>query len=83
MQNLLRSLVVIYIVCIWARVILSWFPVTPGTAMSRVNDVLFRITEPVLGPVRRVMPRTGMIDLSPLVVTLLIQFVVLRLLLPG
>ncbi len=82
-MNLLRTLVILYIVAIWARVILSWFPLTPGTALSRVNEVLFRITEPVLGPVRRIMPSTGMIDLSPLVVTILIQFVVLGLLLPS
>jgi YggT family protein len=82
-MQVLRTLVFLYIVCIWGRVILSWFPVTPGTAMARVNDVLYRITEPVLGPVRRIMPRTGMIDLSPLVVTILIQFVVLGILLPA
>ena len=77
----LCTLVYLYVVAIWARVILSWFPLTPGTTMSRANEVLFRVTEPVLGPVRRVMPSTGMIDLSPLVATLLIQFVVLQLLL--
>ena len=80
-MSLIIWLVYLYIVAIWARVILSWFPVTPGTLMSRTNEVLFRITEPVLGPVRRIMPTTGMIDFSPLVVTLLIQFVVLRLVL--
>lgn len=82
-MSLLRTVVVLYIVTIWARVILSWFPVTPGTFMSRANEVLFRVTEPVLGPVRRIMPNTGMIDLSPLVVTILIQFVVLGLILPS
>lgn len=82
-MQVLRTFVFLYIVCIWGRVILSWFPVTPGTAMARVNDLLFRITEPVLGPVRRIMPRTGMLDLSPLVVTILIQFVVLGILLPA
>jgi YggT family protein len=33
-----------------------------------VNGVLFTLTEPVLRPVRRVIPRTGMFDLSFLVV---------------
>lgn len=79
-MGLLCTLVTLYIVCIWARVILSWFPVNPGSPVVRVNEVLFRATEPLLGPVRRVMPRTGMIDLSPFVVTILIQFVVMRLL---
>lgn len=79
-MSLLRTALILYLVCIWGRVILSWFPVTPGTAMSRVNDVLYRITEPVLGPIRRIMPRTGMFDLSPLIVTVIINFLLLPLL---
>lgn len=79
-MSLLRTALFLYLVCIWGRVILSWFPVTPGTAMSRVNDVLYRITEPVLGPIRRIMPRTGMFDLSPLIVTVIINFLLLPLL---
>ena len=79
-MSLLRTALLLYLVCIWGRVILSWFPVTPGTAMSRVNDVLYRITEPVLGPIRRIMPRTGMFDLSPLIVTVIINFLLLPLL---
>jgi YggT family protein len=38
--------------------------------MFRVASVLNTVTEPVLGPVRRVMPRVGVFDLSPLVVLL-------------
>ena len=82
-MQLIRTLIYLYIAAIWARVILSWFPVTPGTLMSRANEELYRITEPVLGPVRRIMPTTGMIDFSPLVVTILIQFVVLGQVLPA
>jgi YggT family protein len=40
-----------------------------------VGDVLYRVTEPVLRPVRNVMPSFGNIDLSPLVVILLLQYV--------
>jgi YggT family protein len=41
-----------------------------------VGSFLNRLTEPVLAPVRRFMPNFGNIDLSPLVVLLLIQYVV-------
>ena len=50
------------------RAILSWFPLSPDGIMFRVASVLHTVTEPVLGPVRRVMPRVGVFDLSPLVV---------------
>ncbi len=53
------------------RVILSWFPVDPSNPIVRV---LWEITEPVLAPLRRVIPRIGMFDLSPLAAFLLIGF---------
>jgi YggT family protein len=40
-----------------------------------------KITEPVLGPIRRVLPSTGFLDLSPLVVLLTLDIVVRRLIL--
>jgi len=47
-----------------ARSLLSWFPVDQG---SQVYQVLFKVTEPIVDPIRRVMPNTGMIDMSPMV----------------
>ena len=70
---MLCQLVLLYQVVIIARVLLSWFPLQPQSAMARVNGGLFRVTEPVLGPLRRVLPRVGMLDLSPLVAILLIS----------
>lgn len=43
--------------------------------LVKIYDVVFGITEPVLGPVRRMLPQTGMIDFSPLVV-MVILFIV-------
>ena len=49
---------------IFARAILSWFmPRRQNLLMLLLND----ITEPLLVPLRRVIPRLGMFDLSPLV----------------
>jgi YggT family protein len=45
-----------------------------------VGNFLNRVTEPVLAPVRRILPTFGNIDLSPLVVLLLIQYVLYPLL---
>jgi YggT family protein len=46
-----------------------------------VADFLYRVTEPVLRPIRAVLPSFGGVDLSPLVALLLIQYVVLPLIL--
>ena len=52
---------------------------TVPDALGKVYDVVFMLTEPVLGPIRRMLPQLGMIDLSPLVV-MIILVVVQRLL---
>jgi YggT family protein len=71
----------LFLLCLLARIVLSWFPSTGG-ALDGVQRVLFRITEPVLAPIRSVLPPVrlgGMgLDLSPIivfvVVTVLIGF---------
>ncbi len=60
------------IVAIIARALLSWFNMDPR---SPLIQALNQITEPVLEPIRRIMPRLGMIDLSPLVAILLLTFI--------
>jgi YggT family protein len=52
-----------------ANVLLSYF-VSP---YHPVREALDRITEPLLAPIRRVMPQTGVIDISPMVLILLIE----------
>ena len=52
-----------------ARALISWLPVDQT---STIYQVLFRITEPIIDPIRRVLPNTGMIDLSPLAALLLL-----------
>jgi YggT family protein len=59
-------------IAIFLRAILSWFNMDPRSPLIQALDA---ITEPVLDPIRRIMPRLGMLDLSPLVAILLLQFV--------
>ena len=63
------------------RVVLSWFPSTSGGVIAQISYFVGRFTEPVLDWMRRVMPRTGALDLSPLVVLLFLQIVVQRMIL--
>lgn len=74
-MQILCQLVSLYQVAIVVRIILSWFPTSQGP-MASIQYWLMRITEPVLGPVRRALPPLGGLDLSPLVVLLFLGIVV-------
>jgi len=68
---------------IWALILAAVFSMltafgvldTRNRLVWTIGDFLYRITEPVLRPVRNVMPSFGNIDLSPIVVILLLQYV--------
>ena len=61
--------------------ILSWFRIEQGTTLARVQVFLYRATEPVLAPVRRVIRPIGSMDISFIVVFLVAQYVVVGVLL--
>lgn len=61
----------ILIFAIVGRALLSWFNVGPSNPVGRI---LYEITEPILGPMRRVIPMIGMLDISPIVAILLLTF---------
>lgn len=65
----------IYLLLVLVRIIMSWFPPTPGTTYATVYEFFYSLTEPVLAPIRAVLPpfRMGVaaLDLSPIVVFLL------------
>jgi YggT family protein len=68
-SEILCALVTVFIIVVFARVVLSWFPVRPGTGLAQLNGILIDLTEWVLAPMRRIIPPVGMIDLSFLVLT--------------
>lgn len=70
---LLLMILDVYSLVVFAAVILSWLNLSPENPFVRVVTAL---TEPVLGPIRKVMPDLGGIDLSPMV--LLLGITVLR-----
>ena len=53
-----------------ARAIFSWFD--PGLR-TQVGQLIFRLTEPMLAPIRRILPATGMLDLSPIILIVALQ----------
>jgi YggT family protein len=71
----------VYIFVLIARIILSWFPISGGSALAGVHDFLRRLTDPILDPLRRLVPAVrfggAAIDLSPLIVFFVIQLILL------
>lgn len=62
-----------FLLCLFARVILSYFPISYGTPMAGVQRAVGAITDPVLTPVRRLVRPVnlgggGVLDMSPVVV---------------
>jgi YggT family protein len=57
---------------ILARVLLSWVRVSP---YHPAVDFVYRITEPILGPLRRAIPPIGMVDISPVIAIILLQII--------
>lgn len=75
----LLLLIHLYFFTILVQVILSW--VSPG--WSPVAGVLYTLNAPLLRPVQKIIPSLGGIDLSPLIVIILLQFVSFLIPLPG
>jgi len=77
--NLISTLITIYIWLLIAQAVLSWllaFGVVNryNRVVASVNDFLWRITEPVLRPIRSVLPDLGGIDISPVILILVLYF---------
>jgi len=70
---IVAQLIQLYIFVIFARSILSFFPIRYDSPMAPVVKVLQQITEPVLAPIRRALPPMGGLDLSPLVLIIGLQ----------
>ncbi|HLI52895.1 MAG TPA: YggT family protein [Acidimicrobiales bacterium] len=66
----------LYVLILFARAIVSWFPYDPTSPLNGVRRVLYALTEPVLRPFRRLIPPIGMIDISFLVAIIVVQLVV-------
>jgi len=73
--TVLCALITAYMIVLAARAIMSWFPIRPGTPGASIYGVLHDLTEPVLAPMRRIIPPAGMFDLSFLVLFVVLGIV--------
>ena len=66
-RNFLEILVLVLWLLVLGRVLVSWVDPMARNAVSRY---VVAMTEPMLAPIRRLLPQTGMIDFSPLILML-------------
>ncbi len=74
------DLLYIYLVLLFVSAVLSWLIVfnvvnTRHPVVSIVGDFLYRITEPLLKPIRNLLPNFGGIDVSFIILFLIIVFI--------
>ncbi len=83
MRALLDVILIVLQLYIWlliASAILSWLVAfnvvnSRNQFVAMIGDFLYRITEPVLRPIRNMMPNLGGLDISPVILILLIYFI--------
>ena len=70
-------LLTVYWVILLVRILSSWFPIPPSGPVRTVMDLVYAVTEPVLRPIRGLLPPVRMgamaFDLSPIIVFVIIQ----------
>lgn len=70
-------LLTVYWVILLVRILSSWFPIPPSGPIRTVMDLVYAVTEPVLRPIRGLLPPVRMgamaFDLSPIIVFVIIQ----------
>jgi YggT family protein len=71
-HNLLCGLTFAYLLILLVRIAMSWFPMSPDGAAAHIYGLTVSLTEPILGPLRRILPPVRLgnmaMDLSPIVV---------------
>ena len=77
--NLISTVITLYIWLLVITAVMSWLVAfnvinTRNRFVYTVGDICFRLTEPVLRPIRRMLPQLGGIDISPVIVILLLVF---------
>jgi YggT family protein len=69
--------ITLYYFVLFARIILSWVTMfsNPSPALRPLVKVVYDLTEPIMGPMRRVIPPIGGLDISPIFIFIMLQIV--------
>jgi YggT family protein len=79
--TIIGDLLRLYLLVLLIRAVMSWFPISPDSGLVPIIRAMDKIIDPLLMPLRRVIPPAGMFDLSYLVLVIIVWFIAARL--PG
>jgi len=77
----LATFINLFFTALWlailGRVIMSWVTMMAPTSpvVQTINQMLFQMTEPILAPIRRIIPPLGAFDLTPMIALILLQVI--------
>lgn len=71
MADFIATLLQLMAYLIVARALTSWFP---NARNNPIVQILFQITDPIMQPLQRIIPRVGMFDFTPMVAVLVLLF---------
>jgi len=73
-MGILGTLINLCTIVLLLRVVMSWFPPSSSQSpMASAQMWLYKVTEPVLAPIRRTLPPMGGLDLSPMLLLIALQ----------
>jgi len=70
MSIILARIIDVYCIILLAAVVFSWIRLPPSNPVVRITGLL---TEPLLAPIRKVLPAVGGLDFSPMILLLALQ----------
>jgi YggT family protein len=73
--TILCALITVYLFVLVLRAVMSWFPIRPDSPFATLYTIIADLTEPVLAPMRRVIPPAGMFDISFMVLFFILLIV--------
>ncbi len=74
-MSVICALLQVYLLVLFIRAVLSWFPIRPDSGLIPVIRALDTVINPVLMPLRRVIPPAGMFDMSYIVLVIIVVIV--------
>ncbi|MCJ2054102.1 YggT family protein [Methylobacterium sp. J-070] len=77
---LINTVIQLFIYVLIASAVLSWLVAfnvvnVRNPVVAQIGEVLYRLTEPALRPIRNLLPNLGGVDISPIILILLLLFV--------
>ena len=79
MSDVLTYLINLVSMLLFVRIVISWFSIGDDSSFRPIRDVVYRLTNPLLKPIRRILRPVGGLDLPVLAMIFLFQIILIPL----